>query len=98
MTRSNPRPETRTLKLSRGIPLPHDAPLMTLGEAGAYLRLSTASIRKLIDGRADAKDDALGERLRGWVVRLSPHRRYIQREPFMTWLREISDPGLSEAS
>ena len=72
------------------IPLPPDAPLMTLAEAGAYIRLSAASVRKMIDGRADSKDDVLGEKLRGWVVRLSPHRRYIRREPFFEWLYRMA--------
>ena len=72
------------------IPMPPDAPLMNLGEAGAYLRLSAASVRKLIDGRAEARDDSLGKLLRGWVVRLSPHRRYIRREPFFEWLRKLA--------
>ena len=73
-----------------GIPIPEDAPLLTLAEAGAYLRLSAASVRKLVDGRADSKNDELGTRLRAWVVRLSPHRRYIRRDLFMGWLSGLT--------
>lgn len=73
-----------------GIPQPPDSFLLTFEEAGAYLRLSAASVRKLVDGRADTKDDDLGERIRGWVVRLSPHRRYIRRDPFLRWLCEVT--------
>lgn len=72
------------------IPLPSDAPLLTFEEAGTYLRLTAASIRKLVDGRADSKNDELGARLRTWTVRLSPHRRYILREPFVAWLNDLS--------
>jgi len=83
---------------TRPIPLPGDATLLTFAEAGAYLRLSVASIRKLVDGRADAKDDELGARLRAWTVRLSPHRRYILREPFFHWLSSLSVGGQAQAS
>jgi hypothetical protein len=76
---------------SKAMPLPGDAPLLTFAEAGAYLRLTAESIRKLVDGRADAKDDELGSRLRAWVVRLSPHRRYILREPFFRWLQSLGE-------
>jgi hypothetical protein len=79
------------------IPNPEDAFLLTFEEAGAYLRLSAASVRKLVDGRADTKDDELGKSLRGWVVRLSPHRRYIRRDKFLKWLCEVTgrDTGLA---
>ena len=53
-----PGPDAK-FKLTRGIPFPPDAPLLTLAEAGAYLRLSAPSVRKLIDGRADTRDDSL---------------------------------------
>ncbi len=79
------------------IPLPGDAPLLTFAEAGAYLRLSATSVRKLIDGRPDSKDDQLGARLRSWMVRLSPHRRYILREPFLLWLSSLSEGIQAEA-
>lgn len=78
-----------TRRASR-IPIPDDAPLLTFAEAGAYLRLSAAAVRKLVDGRADSKNDELGERLRTWVVRLSPHRRYIRREDFIGWLTGLA--------
>jgi hypothetical protein len=82
----------------RSIPLPVDGPLMSIEEAGTYLRLSAASVRKLIDGRADQKDDTLGALLRGWVVRLSPHRRYIRRRAFMAWLNGVAgSPNLDKA-
>lgn len=71
-------------------PLPPDGPFLTFEEAGAYLRLTSGSVRKLVDGRADSKDDELGARLRSWTVRLSPHRRYILREPFLLWLASFS--------
>lgn len=71
------------------VSLPPDAPLLTFAEAGAYLRLSTASVRKLVDGRSDTKNDELGAVLRSWVVRLSPHRRYIRRQEFLAWLRGV---------
>lgn len=80
-----------------GVPLPADAPLITFAEAGAYLRLSAASVRKLVDGRRDAKDDRLGTILRSWVVRLSPHRRYIRRGEFMNWLHGTAGDGETRA-
>lgn len=79
------------------LPLPPDGPLLTFEEAGAYLRLSTASIRKLVDGRADTKDDELGERLRGWTRRISPHRRYILRDPFLAWLTALAGDARAQA-
>lgn len=79
------------------IPLPPDAPLLSFDEAGAYLRLSAASMRKLIDGRADTQDDELGKVLRCWVVRLSPHRRYILRDQFLGWLKRKADEAVNAA-
>ena len=70
--------------------LPADAPLLDLADVAAYLRLTVAAVRKLLDGRPDASDGRLGEMLRGWVVKLSPHRRYVRRAPFMKWLRELA--------
>lgn len=72
-------------------PLPLDAPLLALEDVARYLRITPAAVRRLVDGRADGSDGELGDRLRGWLVKLSPRRRYIRREPFLTWLREI--PG-----
>jgi hypothetical protein len=85
-------------EVGSSIPLPPDGPLMSIEEAGAYLRLSAASVRKLIDCRADQKDDTLGALLRAWVVRLSPHRRYIRRREFMAWLEGVAgSPDLVKA-
>jgi len=90
-------PANPHLPTGAAIPLPLDGPLLTFEEAGAYLRLTAASIRKLVDGRADSKDDELGARLRGWTVRLSPHRRYILREPFLVWLASFSGAPQAQA-
>ncbi len=72
--------------------LPTDALLLSLRDVAAYLRLSLAAVRKLLDGRPDSSDGELGEVLRQLCVRLSPHRRYIRRDPFMKWLREKLGP------
>ena len=80
------------------VPLPPEVPLLTFAEAGSYLRLSAASVRKLVDGRPDTKDDRLGTLLRGWVVRLSPHRRYIRGKVFLSWLKNIAEEEISDAS
>ncbi len=77
-------------RVERSRALPSDAPLLDVADVAAYLRLTVAAVRKLLDGRPDASDGNLGERLRGWMVRLSPHRRYIKRGPFMAWLRELA--------
>lgn len=90
MTRSN---QFEVQVGQRGFPLPPDAPLLTFAEAGAYLRLSAAAVRKLLNGRPDGPEDELGALLRSWMVRLSPRRRYILREPFLQWLREKADAG-----
>ena len=72
----------------RHVPLlPADAPLLSLADAAAYLRRTPGAVRKLLDGRADSDDGEVGQVLRRWVVRLSPHRTYIAREPFLAWLR-----------
>lgn len=71
-------------------PIPLDAPLLSLGDVGAYLRISPGAVRRLVDGRPDGSDGELGDLLRSWLVRLSPHRRYIRREPFLAWLHEKS--------
>lgn len=78
---SKPRPKAR----NPIPPLPPDAPLLSIDDVALYLRTTRAAVRKMIEGRADYHDP-IGERLRGWVVRLSPHRRYIRRGPFMAWL------------
>jgi hypothetical protein len=72
--------------------LPADAPLLSLRDVAAYLRLSLAAVRKLLDGRADGSDGEMGDVLRRCCVRLSPHRRYIRRDLFMTWLRDKLGP------
>jgi hypothetical protein len=81
------------LRLSEGgriAPLPVGAPLMGLPDAAGYLRLSMPALRKLIEGRPDGSDGDLGDRLRSWLVALSPRRRYIKARPFMSWLRDIA--------
>lgn len=72
-------------------PVPPDAPLLSLADVGAYLRLTPGAVRRLVDGRPDGSDGDLGDLLRSWLVRLSPHRRYIRREPFLAWLRAKSE-------
>lgn len=67
--------------------MPADALLLSMGDVAAYLRMTPAAVRRLVDGRRDGSDGDLGERLRSWLVTLSPRRRYIRREPFMAWLR-----------
>lgn len=75
-------------------PLPPDGPLMSFADVAAYLRTTPAAVRKLVDGRADGSDGELGELLRSWLVRLSPHRRFIRRDAFLAWLRgKSSDSG-----
>jgi len=69
------------------IPLPHDAPLLSFKDVAAYLRTTPQAVRRLIDGRTDGTEDEIGTILRQWVVRLSPHRRYIRRDQFLTWLK-----------
>jgi hypothetical protein len=80
--------ETSRMRLA----LPPDAPLLSLRDVASYLRLSLAAVRKLLDGRADGSDGELGEALRQFCVRLSPHRRYIRRDLFMQWLRDKMGP------
>lgn len=75
----------RTLAVA--LPLPADAPLLGVADVAAYLRMTPAAVRKLLDGRADVSDGELGAKLRDLEVRISPHRRYIEREPFLAWLR-----------
>lgn len=76
-------------------PLPGDAPLLSLDDAAAYLRVTPAALRKTIEGRADGSDGELGDRLRKWLVVLTPRRRYIRRAPLLAWLREkAGEPGL----
>ena len=68
-------------------PLPPDAPLLSLPEAASYLRMTPVALRALLE---DESDD-LSKQLRVWLVVLSERRRYIQREPFMAWLRGKCD-------
>jgi hypothetical protein len=65
-------------------PLPPDAPLLSLGEAAAYLRMTVVALRAVLE---KDKDD-FSNRLRGMMVCLSERRRYIKREPFMAWLNQ----------
>lgn len=82
----------RERRRSNPPPLPSDAPLLTFADVAAYLRLTPAAVKRLLDGRRDGSDadHDLGNLLRSWLVALSERRRYIRREPFLTWLREKS--------
>ena len=77
--------------------LPQDAPLMSIGDVAAYLRVSPAAVRKMIDGRPDG-DDELGKVLRPMVVKLSPRRRYVLRSTFLEWLRAQAEGNNALAS
>lgn len=72
------------------LPLPADAPLLSFKDVAAYLRMTPAAVRRLLDGRADGSDGELGDLLRSCLVRLSPRRRYILRDRFLSILREKS--------
>ncbi len=82
-------------KQREALPLPHDGPLMSFADVAAYLRTTPAAVRKLVDGRADGSDGELGDLLRSWLVRLSPHRRFIRRDAFLSWLREKSSDSVA---
>jgi len=76
-------------------PLPGDAPLLSFGDVAGYLRLTPAAVRRMIDGRiGTSTPDEIGTQLRQWVVRLSPHRRYVRRKPFIEWLNRSFETGL----
>jgi hypothetical protein len=77
--------------------LPVDAPLLSIEDAATYLRSTPAAIRKLLDGRADSDDGELGAILRRCLVKLSAHRRFIARKPFVAWL-EAQAEKLNAAS
>jgi hypothetical protein len=68
-------------------PAPSDAPLLSLPEAAAYLRMIPVALRALLED----KTDELSQQLHTWLVSLSERRRYIQREPFLNWLRGKCD-------
>jgi hypothetical protein len=70
-------------------PLPEGATLLSLDDVGGYLRRSRAAVRQMLKG-GPAEDDEVGQKLRGWVVRVSDHRCYILREPFMDWYRSLT--------
>jgi hypothetical protein len=75
------------------LPLPQDAPLLAFSDVAAYLRKTTAAVRRMVDGRmGETTPDEIGTLLRQWVVRLSPHRRYIRRQPFLEWLNRTTQP------
>ena len=82
MKREHKPPKKRT---AAG-PLPADGPLLSFEDAASYLRMTPAAFRTIIHGRTDGYDDDLGQLLRAWVVKLSTHRRFIRRKPFMKWL------------
>jgi len=74
------------------IPLPLDAPLLSFEDVAAYLRVTPVAVRRMIDGRmGSTTPDEIGAQLRKWVVRLSPHRRFIRRKPFLDWLASSSE-------
>lgn len=83
----------RERKRSRPAPPPTDGALFSLDDAAAHLRMTPGAFRKLVAGRADGSDGELGDLLRGWLVTLTPYRRYIKRGPFLAWLREKSSDG-----
>jgi hypothetical protein len=74
-------------------PLPPDAPLLSLSDAAAILRMTPGALRKMIE----ADPTEMGERLRSWIVVLSPRRRYIQRAPLLAWLRGMCDKSNTES-
>ena len=74
------------------LPLPADAPLLSLEDVAAFLRTTRAAVVRMVDGRmGDGKPDAIGAELRRWVVWLSPKRRLIRKKPFLDWLSSISE-------
>ena len=91
------KPEKVNRQVGPVAPLPHDGPIMSFQDAASYLRLTKAAVTKLGDGRPDGSDGALGEGLRRWVVRLSPHRRYIRRQPFMEFLHAWANGAVTES-
>jgi hypothetical protein len=61
-----------------------EAPLlMSLREVASYLQVSLAALRKMVA----VEDSDVSNCLRNCLVTLSPRRRYIQRGPFLEWLR-----------
>ena len=74
-------------------PLPPDAPLLSIEDAAAYLRTTPAAVRKMLDGRPEGGDQ-LAQIVRTCMVKLSPRRRYIRREPFLRALG-VENNGVS---
>ena len=64
---------------------PPDAPLLSLADAAAYLRLSEKELAALLDSTTPSR---LGAKLKELLVELDSNRRYVRREPFMAWLRQ----------
>jgi hypothetical protein len=89
----NPEIAARVSAARKEIPLPQDAPLLSLLDVAHYLRLTPGALRRLVDGRRDGSDGEMGDFLRSWLVILSPRRRYVRREPFLSWLRDKSAGG-----
>ena len=83
----HPAEHSEASKVDSLRPAPPDAPLMSLPDAASYLRMTVVAFRALLE--SDTSEFA--QRMRGWLVTLSPRRRYIQREPFMAWLRSKCD-------
>lgn len=78
-------------KIVENIPsLPADAPLLSLEEAAAYLRIPVGGVRKVLEGLDDGD---LSVKLRSLLVVLSPRRRYIKRAEFMAWLNGANQPA-----
>lgn len=83
-----PCPPTEVVRRGLDVPpLPADAALLSIDDVGGYLRRSREAVRKLLDARRET--DEIGKLLRGWVVQMTDHRRYILREPFMDWYRSL---------
>jgi len=82
-TNLGPKPEDAPFRMIA--PLPADAPLVSLADAAAYLRVTPRAFRKLLD----EERTSLADSLRSCVVRLSPRRRYLMRERFLALLGRL---------
>lgn len=81
--------------------LPSDAPLLSLADVAAYLRLTPGAVRRLLRGGRDRseEDSELGEVLRSCRVVLSPRRHYFDRERLLDFLRKkIADASGSSST
>jgi hypothetical protein len=66
-------------------PLPVDALLLSVEEAAGHLRMTAGAFRKFLE--TDPSDFAT--MVRGWLVVLSPRRRYIKRDALLSYLRTM---------